>query len=603
MREDGPGQYAFGQFRMNLPERLLARGDTAVPLPPKGFNLLALLVQNAGHLLEKERIIQVLWPNTFVEEANVANLIGLLRKTLGDSLEKPEYIQTVPKCGYRFVASLLPLHPAARPTDGKPKTRGQAGIRIIAFPFKSDPTGADAGYLAYSLPEAIAATLAELNLFTVRSTQSAMRFDPMRWDPRTVAAEADVDAILTGTVTRAGERIHATTELIDAPSATVIWSKVWDIPAGDLFRLHSGVVELIVRSLARRTREDGEPSIAGIDTPAAPDAYELYLRANQLTLKRSPENMVLARDLYVACTEIDPGYAPAWASLGRCCRWLEKFGGCGIGIAGSAEEAFQRAFHLNPRLATAHSAYTPIQCDSGHAHTAMIRLLKIVRQNEHNPEIFAALVHACRYCGEIDASIAAHERAFRLDRNFPTSVAHSYFALGDYEKTLYWYDTRAGLYLDALALASLGRIKEALALLWTRRDRFSMQPALMNSLQCYLDDEPAKGLAALRSEMSSHSADPEGWFYMSRQAAKFGDLDLAHQLLSQSVESGYNNSLALTQDAWLEPLRTTAEFECILTVVQIREQATHRAFVEAGGERIFGSGPKLVPRIRLGSSR
>lgn len=543
--------------------------------------------KNAGHLLEKERIIQALWPKTFVEEANVANLIGLLRKTLGDSPARPEYIQTVPKRGYRFVAALLPLEQKSQATSVRPEAREQAGIRIIAFPFRSDPTGADASYLAYSLPEAIAATLAELNAFTVRSTQLAMRFDPMRWDPQSVAAEADVNVILTGALARVGERIQATTELIDAPTATVIWSKVWDIPARDLVRLHSGVVQLIVRSLVRRMREEGEAALADMESPRAPEAYELYLRANQLALKRSPENMALAQDLYVACTEADPNYAPAWARLGRCYRWLEKFAVPGVGVIGSAEEAFQRAFRLSPHLAIAHSAYTPIQCDAGHAQEAMIRLLKMLEHNANNPELFAALVHACRYCGQLGASLAAHERAFRLDRNFPTSVAHTYFALCDYEKTLYWYDTKAGLYLDALALASMGRIKEASALLWTRRDRFCMQPALMNSLQYYLNDDPAKGLAALRNNVSVNAHDPEVWFYMARQAARFGDLDLGHDLLAQSVGRGYFSSWALAQDSWLDPLRKTPEFAGTLSIVQTREQAARCAFAEAGGDRIF----------------
>jgi len=597
VNEASQGLYIFGQFRMDLPERKLTRYDVTVPLPPKAFDLLALLLQNAGHLMEKERIIQALWPKTFVEEANVANLIGLLRKTLGDSRESPEYIQTVPKRGYRFVGTLLPLeqkHPESRVRS---ESREQAGLRIIAFPFRSDPAAPGTSYLAYSLPEAIAATLAELNAFSVRSTQLAMRFDPMRWDPKAVAADADVDVILTGTLARAGERIHATTELIDAPSATVIWSKVWDIPAGDLFRFHSGVVELIVRSLARRTLEESA-AIAGLDTPAAPGSYELYLRANQLALKRSPENMALARDLYVACTEMDPNYAPAWARLGRCYRWLEKFG-VPAGVNGVAEQAFQRAFRLNPHLAIAHSAYTPIQCDAGHAQDAMIRLLKMLEQHENNPEIFAALVHACRYCGQLDVSIAAHERSFRLDRNFPTSVAHTYFALGDYEKSLYWYDAKAGLYLDALALASMDRLKEAAALLWTRLERFSTQPALMKSLQSYLDGDPAKGLAALRNEVSSNAGDPELLFYQARQAARFGDLSLGYDLLSRSVASGYGSSLTLMRDAWLEPLRGTTEFQEILSVVRTREQAARRAFAEAGGDRIISMRPRLLPPIRL----
>ena len=141
MSKNRHDQYVFEQFRIDLAERMLTRAEVAIPLPPKGFDLLALLVQNAGNLLEKERIIQALWPGTFVEEANVSNLVGLLRKTLGDSVKRPEYIQTVPKRGYRFVAATVPLEPKPQESRARTEARGQAGIRIIAFPFRSDPTG------------------------------------------------------------------------------------------------------------------------------------------------------------------------------------------------------------------------------------------------------------------------------------------------------------------------------------------------------------------------------------------------------------------------------------------------------------------------------
>ena len=120
MSKNRHDQYVFEPFRIDLAERMLTRAEVAIPLPPKGFDLLALLVQNAGNLLEKERIIQALWPGTFVEEANVSNLIGLLRKTLGDSVKRPEYIQTVPKRGYRFVAATVPLEP--KPQESRART-------------------------------------------------------------------------------------------------------------------------------------------------------------------------------------------------------------------------------------------------------------------------------------------------------------------------------------------------------------------------------------------------------------------------------------------------------------------------------------------------
>ena len=575
-------QYRFGEFRMDTAERLLARGDDGIALPPKAFDLLTLLVGNAGRLLTKQRIMDDLWPSTFVEEANLANLIGLLRKALSDTTKMPAYIETVPKRGYRFVAAVSTGEPAAGASPVVRETRAEGGIRFIAFPFRSsDPGGAD--FLANSLPEAIGATLAELNAFTVRSTRMAARFDRDRWDPQAVAAEADVDVILSGSVSRADGRIHATTELMDARSATVLWSKVWDVPASELHHLHRGVVQLIIRSLIRRTR-GVVGMIQSIDTPASADAYELYLRANELSLKRSPENIALAHDLYLACTEIDPEYAPAWARLGRCSRWLEKFGRTNSIPAGSTEAAFARAFQLNPHLAVAHSTYTPIQCDCGQAVAAMVRLIGTLERNGSNPDVFAALVHACRYCGQLEASVAAHERALQLDRNMPTSVSHTFLALGDYGKALHWYDTKTGMYLDILALVMMGRNDEASALLWTRRDRFAMAPALMYPIKAYLDGDTAGGVRALR-EYESALEDPEARFYLARQAAQFGDVALGLRLLTESVTQGYGSYRVLLRDPWLDSLRGSSEFGELVDRVQTREREAREALLQAGGER------------------
>jgi hypothetical protein len=129
------------------------------------------------------------------------------------------------------------------------------------------------------------------------------------------------------------------------------------------------------------------------------------------------------------------------------------------------ERRWKRPSPLNPDLVTARAAYTTIESDAGHAEAAMVRLLGQASKHENNAEIFSALVHACRYCGLMDASLRAHERAIRLDPNIRTSVAHTCFALGDFARALYWYGSNWGLYLDVLALASMGRREESAALL------------------------------------------------------------------------------------------------------------------------------------------
>jgi DNA-binding winged helix-turn-helix (wHTH) protein/tetratricopeptide (TPR) repeat protein len=583
-------RYSFGAFHLDADQHLLTRHAQPVALPPKCFDLLCLLVSAPGQLLEKDGLIRTLWPGTFVEEANLSNLIALLRKALGDSPAAAQYIRTVPKLGYRFVAPVNNLcTPSGEPQRGNREPR-QRPIRILVFPFRRGRETSDVEHLAYSLPEAISTTLAEMNLFTVRSVQLAMRFDPVHWDPEQVGKEADVEVILSGTLDACGDGgIHVVTNLIDAPKGTLLWSKSWDVDANDLFRFHQAVVHLLVRSLVRGVRDDSTID-AMIDAPSNPESYDLYLRANQIAIAidRTVENIALARDLYTECVRRDPAYAPAWARLGRCYRLLEKIQPKSAMDGRAALEAVERAFALNPDLGIAHNICTPIQTDAGQAESAMVRLLRRAESHDSDPELFCGLVQACRYCGQLEASLAAHRRAMELDSNMSTSVAHTYFALADYEQALYWYGTgRPGLYMDAVALATLGRDQEASALLWTRRDLFRTMPALMNALDAYLLNEPTRAVAVLEAGKNLKNHDPETLFYLARQAAKLGAIELGNDVLEQSVAAGYWSTISMMRDPWLESLRDTTAFRRTYELAGERQAQSRSEFVNAGGERLL----------------
>ena len=96
--------YEFGRYRVDVVERLLLRDGQVVPLPPKIFETLLVLVENGGHLLEKDELIRRLWPDSFVEESSLSQNVFQLRKVLGEGNAEERYIETVPKRGYRFVA-------------------------------------------------------------------------------------------------------------------------------------------------------------------------------------------------------------------------------------------------------------------------------------------------------------------------------------------------------------------------------------------------------------------------------------------------------------------------------------------------------------------
>ena len=124
---------------------------------------------------------------------------------------------------------------------------------------------------------------------------------------------------------RVGTQLRLSCQLLAAPSGTLIWSDVLHVSMNDLFQVQDGLANQIVQSLMLPLTER-ERRILRHDVPRSAKAYEYYLRANQLSVHRSIDNMRLARDLYVQCLEEDPDYAPAWARLGRVHRFMEKFG-------------------------------------------------------------------------------------------------------------------------------------------------------------------------------------------------------------------------------------------------------------------------------------
>src|SRR5437773_2461770 len=103
--------YEFGPFRLDSARRRLLRGEEVVQLTPKVFDILLVLLESSGRIVDKEELVKAVWPDTFVEEGNLAQNISILRKALGETLEDHRYIETVPKRGYRFIAEVRETRP------------------------------------------------------------------------------------------------------------------------------------------------------------------------------------------------------------------------------------------------------------------------------------------------------------------------------------------------------------------------------------------------------------------------------------------------------------------------------------------------------------
>jgi eukaryotic-like serine/threonine-protein kinase len=584
--------YHFGPFRLLPQERMLRRGDQVLTLPPKAFETLLLLVSNAGHLLPKDDLIKALWPDSFVEEVNLANNISLLRKVLGDTPSAWTYIQTVPRIGYRFLPAVTRILGGS--SGASAVTRGREGpaepvYRFLALPFQIAPGDQRIEFLAHTLPEAISASLAGLPSLTVRSSLLAARLAGGQPDARRIASEADVDLLLVGTILCDGQQLRVMAELVQAPTGTILGSYTCQTRLDNIFEIQDSLVHRILERLMLPLSER-EHRILRHEAPGSARAYEYYLRANHLQLKRTVANLRLARDLYRECVEEDPDYAPAWARLGRCYRFLQKFGEEGAQNLELAQWAFHRAFALNPDLAIAHNLYTQIEADLGRAQDAMVRLVTRAKMHPNDPELFAGLVQACRFCGLLDESVRAHNRARKLDSRAVTSVAHTFFLLGDYDRALESYDSKAGYYLDAAILAVTGRDDEAAALLG-RRDYSGVHSgwmhALIASLRACLEGDHSKALDLVRTAFAAPAKDPECKFLLSRQLARSGDPEAALQAIGALVEEGFFCPAALHRDPWLQTVRGQPEFPDTLAKACRRETEARTAFSTAGGGQIL----------------
>jgi predicted Zn-dependent protease len=251
-----------------------------------------------------------------------------------------------------------------------------------------------------------------------------------------------------------------------------------------------------------------------------------------------------------------------------------------------ATSAFRRALELNPDLAIAHKLYAQLEVDLGRAQDAMVRLVE--RARTADPELFAGLVSACRYCGLLDASVAADRRAHSLDRRIRTSIAHTHFLRRDYKRVVETKFEEVP-YIGAISLAELGRGREAVDQLKALAPK--MNPRLrefMTAAQTLIEERPAESLEAVNRIVSSDFRDPEGLFYLTRHLARLGDAAGALQLLERVAAGGFACYPALADDPWLSSVATRPAFKEVLGDTRRRHQAAANAFAAASGERRLG---------------
>jgi serine/threonine protein kinase len=509
-------------------------------------------------------------PPIAVNSPRAANLTSIVHKLLCKSPAQ------------RYPAAEAVLEAFTRPeTTSAPR----ALTRLIVLPFRILRRHEASDFLAVSLPDAITNSLASIDSVVVRSTLAASRFAASAdLDVKLIGEEAQVDAILAGTILSDGERLRVTMQLVKAPDGALLWSNAAQVSLQNIFQLQDDLVDRIVQALVLPLTAHEHRALKH-DVPASAISYEFFLRANQLAAVGDLPNMLLARDLYLRSVEGDAGYAPTWACLGRAHRFLAKYGIDQEQNFTRADEAIQKAFRLNPDLPVAHNFYTALQTDLGRSLDALERLLRRAHSHRHDPNTLTGLVHACRYCDLLDASVAAHDRALQLDPNVRTSVSHTYMLLGEYQKALDYSPN--DMWIKGPALAALGRAQEARESL---RGLVNPNPWVV-FMRVRLEGDREQSRQALKRAQEFapvHANDPEAGFFNGCHLAELDDVDRALEFISDALDRGYHCHYALLHHPQLDSLRSHNGFAELVDRAASMSHKARTVFLDNGGDRLLG---------------
>jgi len=527
--------YRFGEFEFDPASGELHKDGAKVRLQEQPFQILTLLLKRPGEVVTREEVRQALWPgDTFVDfDVGLNSAIKRLRDALNDSAENPRFVETLPRRGYRFVAALetspgaappgleAPPRTAPPPVEGEARAR-RAGVRLgswgaaaavavlvlmatlaatgrwphprgqlasvpirslAVLPFENLSGDAEQDYFADGMTDSLITSLAQVHALRVISRTSVMQYRRANKALPRIAEELDVDAVVEGTVSRAGDRVRITAQLIQATTDRHLWAQSYEREARDVLSLQREVAAAIAQAVEVKLQPEEKVRMTRAAAPVQPEAYEDYLKGRFYWSKRSPETSLKAVGYFQQAIARDPAYAPAYSGLSDTYRAFDV-----QGLAPprecmpKAEEAARKALALDDTLAEAHASLAGVlyrydwdwpgaerefrlslELEPSYAegHRAYAVYLMTVRRHEEalaeaqrarelsplslviNTELGMALVRLGRY----DEAIEQLRKTLEIDPKFfraYQTMALAYEGKGDWPRALEVLEKRPG---------------------------------------------------------------------------------------------------------------------------------------------------------------
>jgi DNA-binding winged helix-turn-helix (wHTH) protein/TolB-like protein/Flp pilus assembly protein TadD len=498
MFRQGNSVYEFGPFRLDLAEKALSKDGESVALTPKAFDTLLILIEKNGRLVEKEELMKQLWPDTFVEENSLSQNIYLVRKALGEESQGARYIETVPRRGYRFSASVreisggdtaiaegaetrilverngslagtLTIVPALSSHLRRfsrtslfalgalltllaiwliwsPPRRSVAGFEaksIAVLPFK--PLGALAAdasdaQLGLGITDAMISRFSGIRQVTARPTSAIFRYAGQSYDPSEVGRELNVDAVLEGTVQRVGDRVRVTVQLIDVQSGQPLWSDRFDEKFTGVFAVQDAISEQVAQALEWKLTTDERKHLTWRPTEN-PEAYQAYARGLFFWNKRTEDGLSRSIEYFNEAIAKDPHYALAWAGLADAyavTAYLRyKFTPANDAYR-KAEEAATKALEIDQTMAEAYTALSVVRAyrDSD-LPGAEKEIKKAITLKENSATAHQRYSIYLRDQGRLSEALGEIQRAHELDPvslTIGSNLAFIHYLRRDYDQ-------------------------------------------------------------------------------------------------------------------------------------------------------------------------
>src|SRR5215469_14276993 len=397
-----PG-YEFGPYRLDTVGRSLECRGKVIALPPKAVEVLAELVKRSGEVVGKKVLMETVWPQTFVEESNLNQMVFLLRRALG-ATNGSEYISTVPRRGYRFSGIVR--------AGGIPYRIDSSAV----LPLANLSNEHEQEFFADGITEALITELAKIGSLRVVSRTSVMRYKGTTEPVGQIARTLRVRGILEGSVVKSGDRLRITVQLIHAGSDQHLWTEVYEGAIADVLEVQSKVARDIAAGIRAQLSHDEKTRLT-VSRKVSPKAYSLYLKGRYFARILTEEGQHKAILHFQKSIECDPNYAPAYAGLAECLIELAYFFGMNPKKAfAEAKPAALRAVSLDEGCAEGHAALGLLRLlDDWDWQSADEATLRAIELAPGDPYVYWKRGVFLRYAGRYDESISVHLRAEQLD--------------------------------------------------------------------------------------------------------------------------------------------------------------------------------------------